>query len=128
MAKISRPPPTQKITSLKRGEIYLASFPFGNAPGMKLRPVLLLTSPIGTSAEVVAVYISSVIPATLLPSDIVLDPQTPEFASTGLKVISLLRLHKLATIHSSSVQRFLGSLSASALQEVDTKLRAVLNL
>ncbi len=113
---------------MQRGEIYLASFPFGNAPGMKLRPVLLLTSPIGTSAEVVAVYISSVIPATLLPSDIVLDPQTPEFASTGLKVISLLRLHKLATIHSSSVQRFLGSLSASALQEVDTKLRAVLNL
>ena len=27
---------------MQRGEIYLASFPFGNAQGMKLRPVLLL--------------------------------------------------------------------------------------
>ena len=29
------------------GEIYLAKFPFGDAPGMKLRPVLLLTARIG---------------------------------------------------------------------------------
>lgn len=55
---------------------------------MKLRPVLLLTAPIGASSEVVAVYISSVIPATFLPSDILLDPQTPKYASTGLKVAS----------------------------------------
>ena len=95
---------------------------------MKLRPVLLLTSPISASAEVVAVYISSALPATLLSSDMVLNPYTPEYASTGLKVISLLRLHKLATIHSSSVRRFLGSLSEATLQEVNVKPRAVLNL
>jgi hypothetical protein len=29
------------------GEIYLAKFPFGGSPGMKLRPVLLLTGEIG---------------------------------------------------------------------------------
>ena len=40
---------------MRRGEIYLASFPFGDAPGMKLRPVLLLNSPVGASGEVVAV-------------------------------------------------------------------------
>lgn len=113
---------------MQRGDIYLAAFPFGNAPGMKLRPVLLLSSPIGASAEVVAAYISSVILPILLPSDILLDPNTPDYASTGLKVVSLLRLHKLATIHSSSVQRFLGSLSATALQESDAKLRTVLHL
>ena len=113
---------------MQRGEICLAGFPFGDAPGMKLRPVLLLTSPISASAEVVAVYISSVVPETLLSSDMVLNPHTPEYASTGLKVISLLRLHKLATIHSSSVKRFLGSLSGSTLQEVNAKLRVVLNL
>ena len=38
---------------MQRGEIYLASFPLGDIPGMKLRPVLLLTGPIGLSAEVV---------------------------------------------------------------------------
>ena len=113
---------------MRRGEVYLASFPFGNAPGMKLRPVLLLTSPIGASAEVVAAYISSVVPPVLLPSDILLDPQTSEHASTGLRVVSLLRLHKVATLHSSSVQRRLGALTPTALQEVDAKLRTVLSL
>lgn len=113
---------------MRRGEIYLANFPFGNMPGMKLRPVLLLTSPIGASAEIIVVYISSVVPPALMPSDILLDPQSPEFTSCGLKVTSVLRLHKLATIHSSSVQRVLGSLSAATLSEVESRLRTLLTL
>jgi hypothetical protein len=32
---------------MQPGEIYLARFPFGDVPGMKLRPVLLLTGSIG---------------------------------------------------------------------------------
>ena len=34
------------------GEIYLANFPFGGLPGVKLRPVLLLAGPIGTIPEI----------------------------------------------------------------------------
>ena len=33
-------------------EIYLASFPFGGRAGMKLRPVLLLSGPVGDVPEV----------------------------------------------------------------------------
>lgn len=113
---------------MQRGEIYLANFPFRNAPGMKLRPVLLLTAPIGASAEVIVAYISSVIPPALLSSDILIDPNTPDHVSTGLKVVSLLRLHKVVTIHSRSVQRHLGRLSTTTLQEADMKLRGVLHL
>src|SRR5438067_1566667 len=53
--------------SMARGEIYLAMFPFGDVPGMKLRPVLTLTDAIGPVPEVVVAYISSVIPANALP-------------------------------------------------------------
>jgi mRNA-degrading endonuclease toxin of MazEF toxin-antitoxin module len=113
---------------MQRGEIYLASFPFGDVPGMKLRPVLLLTDPIGLTAEILVAYISSVIPPVLLPSDIVLDPQTPEGQATNLKTISVLRLHKLATIHTTSVRRFLGEVTAATKAEVDTKLKALLHL
>jgi hypothetical protein len=59
---------------MQRGELYLASFPFGDAPGMKLRPVLLLTGPVGPVPEIVVAYISSVVPATLFSFDILLDP------------------------------------------------------
>ncbi len=64
------------------GEIYLAKFPYGGSPGMKLRPVLLLTGPVGTVPEVLVAYISSVLPTTPLPSDVLLDPTQPEYAGT----------------------------------------------
>ena len=109
-------------------EIYLASFPFGGSAGMKLRPVLLLTGPVGSVPETLVAYISSVIPPSLLPSDLVLDPALVEHASTNLKTVSVLRLHKLATIHARNVVRRLGVLSADTAAEVDEKLRALLDL
>ena len=59
---------------MQPGEIYLDRFPFGDVPGMKLRPVLLLTGAVGLVPEVLVSYISSVMPSQLLPSDLVLDP------------------------------------------------------
>jgi mRNA interferase MazF len=109
-------------------EIYLANFPFGGSAGMKLRPVLLLTGPIGEVPEVLVAYISSVIPSTLLPSDVVLDPATGDHASTNLKTTSVVRLHKLATIHSRNMVRHLGLLPPDTASEVDDKLRAFLGL
>jgi mRNA interferase MazF len=109
-------------------EIYLASFPFGGSAGMKLRPVLLLTGPVGSVPEILVAYISSVIPPSLLPSDLVLDPTLAEHASTNLKTASVLRLHKLATIHARNVVRRLGVLSADTAAEVDEKLRTLLQL
>jgi mRNA interferase MazF len=109
-------------------EIYLASFPFGDTAGMKLRPVLTLTGPLGHLPEVLVAYISSIVPAALLPSDIVLDPAIADHRSTSLKTRSVLRLHKLATIHTSAIARRLGSLSSTTISDVDDKLRALLNL
>ena len=74
---------------MRPSEIYLAQFPFWDIPGMKIRPVLLLTGPVGSVPEVLVGYISSVAPAQLLPSDIVLDPATAEFKGTHLKTIRL---------------------------------------
>ncbi len=113
---------------MQRGEIVLGVFPFGDTAGAKLRPLLLLTGPVGTGTEVVAAYISSVIPPSLLASDILLDASQPQHQLTRLKVVSVLRLHKIGTVHTTSLRRYLGSLSPMLQQEVDTKLRAVLKL
>ncbi len=110
------------------GEVYLANFPFGGAPGMKLRPVLLLTTPIGPVPEVLVAYISSVMPSPLLASDLILDPATSAHASTNLKTVSVLRLHKLATIHARSVVRRLGRLEVPAWIEVTSRLKGLLAL
>jgi len=110
------------------GEIYLAKFPFGDASGMKIRPVLLLTEPVGMIPEILVAYISSVIPPQLLPSDLLLDPSSPEFRSTNLKTPSALRLHKLATIHCTSLARYLGVVESRTWSAVAAKLKGFLKL
>lgn len=117
--------PTESLL-IRPHEIYLASFPFGDTAGMKLRPVLTLTGPLGRIPEVLVAYISSVIPSALLPTDIVLDPATAEHRSTNLKMKSVLRLHKLATIHRGALVRRLGRFPQSATGEVEQRLRAML--
>lgn len=93
---------------------------------MKLRPVLLLTGPLGPVLEVLVAYISSVIPSQLLPSDMLLDPALPQFRSTHLKTTSGLRLHKVATIHCTSLVRYLGHLETDAWRMVSQKLASLL--
>ena len=95
---------------------------------MKLRPVLLLTAPVGIVPELLVASISSALPSVPLASDILLDPTQPEHAGTNLKNTSVLRLHRLATIHESSVKRYLGQLSAATWTEVGNKPRLLLNL
>jgi mRNA interferase MazF len=95
---------------------------------MKLRPVLLLTGPVASVPEVLVAYISSVLPSALLPSDIILDPAQPEHAGTNLKKPSVLRLHKLATVHRRSIVRYLGKVWSGTAADVASKLRSLLGL
>ncbi len=113
---------------MRTGEIFLARFPFGDVPGMKLRPVLLLSGAVGSVPEVLVSYISSVAPSQLLPSDLILDPARPEFLSTNLKTLSTLRLHKLATIHAASLVRYLGVVDRPTFNIVAKKLTVFLGL
>ena len=113
---------------MQQGEIFLAQFPFGDVAGMKLRPVLLLTGQVGPVPEVLVAYISSVMPTQPLPSDLVIDPSKPEFRSTHLKTISALRLHKLATLHCSSLARRPGVIDSATSTAVSNKLRSLLTL
>ena len=108
------------------GEVCLASFPFGDTAGMKLRPVLVLAGPVGPIPELLVAYISSVLPATLMPSDLVLDPARREFRSTNRKTASVLRLHKPATVHASMMARHLGDLPDGQKAIVAAKLRDLL--
>jgi hypothetical protein len=113
---------------MNRGEIHLARFPLAGRGGVKLRPVLLLTGLVGPVPEVLTAYLSTIIPTPSLPSDILVDATQPEYASTKLAQVSVLRLHKLATIHKRDVIRLVGAFDAAAMSDIETRLRALLNL
>jgi mRNA interferase MazF len=111
-----------------RGEIWFVKFPPGGRGGTKGRPAVFLTDPVGPVPELLTAYLSSQIPGTLLPSDIVLDPGRPENAGTNLSMQSVLRLHKLATVYRRDVVRKLGILSPVVLAELESRLRNLLKL
>src|SRR5438477_1489436 len=81
--------------STMRYRVVLVPFPFDDLTGSKVRPAVCLTDMLGTHHHVVLAFISSVVPPNLEPTDFLLDPNTPEFAPTGLRVPSILRLHRM---------------------------------
>jgi mRNA interferase MazF len=76
----------------------------------------------------VLVAISSVVRGALAATDYTLGMTHPEFALTGLRVTSVLRMHKLAAVERSVIVRRLGRLGPQLQAEVDGLLRVVLGL
>jgi mRNA interferase MazF len=76
----------------------------------------------------VLIAVSSVVRGTLAPTDYTVESTHPEFALTGLRVTSVLRMHKLAAVERSIIVRRLGRLGPQLQAEVDRLLRVVLGL
>ena len=88
-----------------------------------MRPAICLTEPIGTHRHVVLAFVTSRQPDDALDSDIVLDPDDPDFGQTGLHVQSTVRSHRLLTVSSSLIKRELGGLSTERLEQVHRSVR-----
>lgn len=94
-----------------KGKVVLVPFPFDDLSSTKVRPAVCLTNPVGVHHHVVLSFISSRPPVDFLESDLLLDSTKADFVSTGLRVSSVLRLHRIMTVTTSLIQRELGELS-----------------
>ena len=103
-------------------------FPFDDLSSAKVRPALCLTDPLGPHRHVVFAFITSRVPVDLLDSDLVLEVTARDFAQTGLRVTSTIRLSRLATLTEAIIQRELGELPVAKQRESDRKLRKLLKL
>jgi mRNA interferase MazF len=113
---------------MTRGRVVLVPFPFDDLSSAKLRPAVCLTDPIGPFAHVIVAFLSSRVPPDLLETDLLLDSTQDDFAVTGLRVSSVLRLHRLMTITTSIVQRELGTLPRKMQEDVSLRLRRLFGL
>ena len=111
-----------------KGKVVLLPFPFDDLSVAKVRPAVCLTEPIGPYNHVVLAFITSQIPPDILETDFVLDARRGDFALTGLKVSSALRLHRLMTVTTSLIRCELGELSSGMKEEVDKRLRNLFEL
>ena len=99
---------------MKKGDLVLIPFPFTDLTGAKKKPALVL---ITTDFDVTVSFITSQIKWSD-DHDILLNPS----AKNGLKVKSLIRLGKVATINKGLVIGKLGELSSEELNEINRGL------
>ena len=111
-----------------KGKVILVPFPFDDISTAKVRPAVCLTDPIGKHRHVILAFITSRMPTDLLESDLVLDSSQSDFATTGLRVSSALRLHRLMTVTTALIRRELGELSPRLQGEVADRLRRLFGL
>jgi mRNA interferase MazF len=111
-----------------KGKVVLVPFPFDDLTATKVRPALCLTDPVGSDRHVVMAFVSSQVPGVLLPTDVLLNPSSGDFSVTGLRVASVLRLHRLVTLTTRLIARELGKLSPNLQAEVDKKLALLFGL
>ena len=108
-----------------RYRVILVPFPFDDLTGSKVRPAVCLTDAVGAHRHVVLAFITSVVPSKLEPTDLLLEPSSTDFAGTGLRVRSALRLHRMVTVSATIIQRQLGVLPLKIQGEIKQRLRTL---
>jgi mRNA interferase MazF len=104
-------------TNYQAGDIVLVDFPFTVSGQGKPRPALVILDT--GDADVLLARITTQHQAT--PYDVTL----AGWAKAGLLAPSIVRLHKLATLAKSRIQRHLGTLEPNDRQQVAGVLRQI---
>jgi len=98
---------------MMKHKIVLVPFPFDDLSSSKVRPAVCLTDEIQPYGHIVLAFITSTVSPNPSVTDFTIDSQDADFAQTGLKVSSTIRLHRLMTISKTIIQRKLGELSST---------------
>ena len=105
---------------MKKGSIVLIPFPFTDLKGSKVRPAVVLSK---NDLDVTICFVTSEL-KWKTEQDVSIFPSQ----NNGLKVPSLIRTAKIATIDSDLILGVLGELSNSEICELNKKLVEMLQL
>jgi mRNA interferase MazF len=114
-------------SSLKRGSVVLAIYPFTDLSSAKRRPALVVSASGRPGRDCILAFVTFRT-GPLEAIDLVLDPADSDFAATGLRVQSSVRCGKLMTLDRSLLTGRLGQMSRQMMNEVDTRLKIALEL
>lgn len=108
---------------MSKGDIILVPFPFTDLSDQKVRPALVLASePKGE--DCIVAFLSSVKQKRVLRFDVAVPPSE----TNGLKVPSVIKVNKIATLQKKIAIGELGTLETTYLKEVDRKLRQLFRI
>lgn len=113
--------------ALSKGDIVLVQFPFTDLSETKLRPAVVLCASLPLH-EITLCFISSQNVENLTPEEFALTISDPEFAETGLRVSSKVRVSRITTLHSVLIMRRLGKLGVDQVQILNQTLNQAFQL
>jgi mRNA interferase MazF len=96
---------------MKPGDIVLIRFPQTDLAVGKLRPALVIAISPGHHTDLLLALITSRTSQPVPQFDEIIDPSDADYATTGLKVRSAVRLARLATVETSAINARLGHVS-----------------
>ena len=98
----------------KFGTIVLIPFPFTDLTSVKLRPALIISAK-NHSKDVIVSFITSVMREKPKSSDFIYKTKNKYFEKSGLKVNSVFRFDKIATLNKKLILGEIGTLHPSIL-------------
>ena len=112
--------------SVQRGDVVLLTMPFAQGGGSKTRPTLVVQSDHNNTriSNTIVVSITRNTDRVSEPTQILVDPSTPEGQHSGLIASSAVTCENIFTVDQQFVLRKIGSLPPALMQQVDTCLKA----
>ncbi len=105
---------------MANGDIILITFPFTDLSGSKLRPAVILAD---TNEDVTVTFVTTQL-KWREPTDVLLNPTF----NNGLKLPSLIRTSKIATLDKTLIKGRIGKLTVDELRGLNEQLKLILKL
>lgn len=109
----------------KFGTIVLVPFPFTDLTSTKVRPALIFSKTDKKSKDLILAFITSRTREKAEKGKFLLESTHKNFKQTGLKVDSLVRFDKLATLNKKLILGELGFLHENLLKKAKPKFQEV---
>lgn len=107
---------------MKPGDIVLIRFPQSDLEVGKLRPALIIAVAPGRHADLLLALITSQTQQAVPKFDEMIEADDADYKLTGLKVRSVVRLARLASVESNVINARLGRISEKRLAQIKSRL------
>jgi mRNA interferase MazF len=107
---------------IREGQVVLFRFPQTDQAATKLRPAVVLRRVPGPFEDWLVCMISSQLGQEIAGMDETLTPGEPDFAATGLKVPSVIRITRLAVAERSVLCGAIGQVTSQRLLRIKARL------
>lgn len=116
---------------MRRGDLVIVAFPYSTGGGGKNRPAVVIQCDRDNqrlSNTIVAMITGNINFASSEPAQLLIDPSSPEGASSGLNYPSAVKCNNLYTLDQRHILATIGSLSSALMSQLDACLKMALGL